>query len=147
MVNSNRLETYRSSSGGQKRRLAPVSSHSGTGQNCPLGVERPSNITQPFDLSTPDRVFWCFDGWLFVHSSSRMIYRELQIFTFFCPLHGHLHSHFWLNLYFPAVFHSHVDIVLSINSQQKMGGSSLLYEIHMIIVTEALLLTDITALG
>lgn len=52
MVNSNRLETHRSSSGGQKRWLTLVSSHSGTGQICPLGVERPSNITQPFDLST-----------------------------------------------------------------------------------------------
>lgn len=57
MVNSNTLETHRSSSGGQKQWLTIVSSHSGTGKICPLGVERPSNITQPFDLSTPTRPF------------------------------------------------------------------------------------------
>lgn len=30
-----------------------VSSHPGTGHVCLLGLERPSNITQPFDLLTP----------------------------------------------------------------------------------------------
>lgn len=45
------------------------SSRSGTGQICPLGVERPSNITQPFDLSTPTRPFANCDGWLFVQVS------------------------------------------------------------------------------
>lgn len=30
-----------------------VSSHPGTGRLCLLGLERPSNITQPFDLLTP----------------------------------------------------------------------------------------------
>lgn len=54
-VSGSRLETHRSSSDRQKRRLTHVSSRSGTGQIRPPGVERPSNITQPFDLSTPTR--------------------------------------------------------------------------------------------
>lgn len=80
MVNSSRLETHRSSAGGQKRWLTLVSSH--PVQICPLGGERPSNITQPFDLSTPTRPFPCCDGWPFVQVSW---FIELQIFTFFLP--------------------------------------------------------------
>lgn len=35
-----------------------VSSHPGTGHVCLLGLERPSNITQPFDLLTPAGSFF-----------------------------------------------------------------------------------------
>lgn len=53
------------------------SSHSGTTQICPLGVKRASNITQPYDLSTPNETSSHCDGWLFVDGPNRMIYREL----------------------------------------------------------------------
>lgn len=40
------------------RDKSDVSSHPGTGRVCLLGLERPSNITQPFDLLTPSGPFF-----------------------------------------------------------------------------------------
>lgn len=56
-VSGHKLETHRSSSAREKRWLTLVSSHSGSGQICPLGAERPSSIAQPFDLSSQTRPF------------------------------------------------------------------------------------------
>lgn len=99
-VNSNRLETHRPSSGEQKRWHSLVSSHSGTGQICPLGVERPSNITQPFDLSTPfpavmDDVLCSVQVSWFIESCKYLLPPLPLILT--------LIPHFWLNLHFPAL--------------------------------------------
>lgn len=146
-VNSNRLETHRSSSGEQKRWLTLVSSHSGTGQICPLGVERPSNITQPFDLSTPTRPFPAMmDGFLcsvkvswFIVSCKYLLFSPSPLTLTFIP-------HFWLNLYFPALSAQMVLLSYQLASCQKRW-IHLLYEMGVTIMTKVIPRSDIAALG
>lgn len=149
MVNSNRLETHRSSSGGQKRWLTLASSHQGTGQICPLGMERPSNIAQPFDLSTPTRPFPAvMDG--FLCTLQVVIYRELQIFTYFSSTAYSPSFPFWLKLHFAALSTHMVIFSYQLASCQIME-STLLHEaelqMDMIIMTEALPLSDVAVPG
>lgn len=69
-----------------------------TGLICPLGVERPSNITQPFDLSTPTRPFGAvMDGFLCVVQVSWFIDQQILTFFFFSSSHPSLFTTFGLN--------------------------------------------------
>ena len=64
-VSGGRLETRGSSGTPSPRPRLALASPSGTGQISPLGAGRPSNITQPFDLSTPGEAFSHRDGLAF----------------------------------------------------------------------------------